>query len=91
MSSRRTRRRWSVPRRRTARDLPRVRLSLTVLPCGRLVKMPFPHRARKTVDEVILVSTDEICAAIKDVFDDPHCRRSRPALWRLPASKACRS
>jgi threonine dehydratase len=26
--------------------------------------------ARKTVDEVILVSTDEICAAIKDVFDD---------------------
>jgi threonine dehydratase len=26
--------------------------------------------ARRTVDEVILVSTDEICAAIKDVFDD---------------------
>ena len=26
--------------------------------------------ARKCVDEVILVSTDEICAAIKDVFDD---------------------
>ena len=26
--------------------------------------------ARKTVDEVILVNTDEICAAIKDVFDD---------------------
>ncbi len=26
--------------------------------------------ARKVVDEVILVSTDEICAAIKDVFDD---------------------
>ena len=26
--------------------------------------------ARKTVDEMILVSTDEICAAIKDVFDD---------------------
>lgn len=26
--------------------------------------------ARKTVDEVILVSTDEICAAIKDIFDD---------------------
>ncbi|MES9900293.1 MAG: threonine ammonia-lyase, biosynthetic [Sedimenticola sp.] len=26
--------------------------------------------ARKLVDEVILVSTDEICAAIKDVFDD---------------------
>jgi len=26
--------------------------------------------ARRCVDEVILVSTDEICAAIKDVFDD---------------------
>jgi threonine dehydratase len=26
--------------------------------------------ARKVVDEVILASTDEICAAIKDVFDD---------------------
>ena len=26
--------------------------------------------ARKVVDEVVLVSTDEICAAIKDVFDD---------------------
>ena len=26
--------------------------------------------AKETVDEVILVSTDEICAAIKDIFDD---------------------
>ena len=26
--------------------------------------------ARETVDEVILVSTDEICAAIKDIFDE---------------------
>lgn len=26
--------------------------------------------ARKVVDEVVLVSTDEICAAIKDLFDD---------------------
>ncbi len=26
--------------------------------------------ARQTVDEVVLVSNDEICAAIKDVFDD---------------------
>ena len=26
--------------------------------------------AKKCVDEVILVSTDEICAAIKDIFDD---------------------
>ena len=26
--------------------------------------------AKKMVDEVVLVSTDEICAAIKDVFDD---------------------
>ena len=26
--------------------------------------------ARETVDEVVLVSTDEICAAIKDIYDD---------------------
>lgn len=26
--------------------------------------------ARETVDEVVLVSTDELCAAIKDIFDD---------------------
>jgi len=26
--------------------------------------------ARETVDEIILVKTDEICAAIKDIFDD---------------------
>lgn len=26
--------------------------------------------ARRTVDEMVLVSTDEICAAIKDIFDD---------------------
>lgn len=26
--------------------------------------------ARQTVDEMVLVSTDEICAAIKDIFDD---------------------
>jgi threonine dehydratase len=26
--------------------------------------------ARKTVDEVVLVKTDEICAAIKDIFED---------------------
>jgi threonine ammonia-lyase, biosynthetic, long form len=32
-------------------------------------KEPF-RIARETVDEVILVKTDEICAAIKDIFDD---------------------
>ena len=32
-------------------------------------KEPF-RIARQCVDEVILVSTDEICAAIKDIFDD---------------------
>ena len=26
--------------------------------------------AREVVDEVVLVSTDEICAAIKDIFED---------------------
>jgi len=32
-------------------------------------KEPF-RIARETVDEIILVKTDEICAAIKDIFDD---------------------
>lgn len=32
-------------------------------------KEPF-RIARQCVDEVVLVSTDEICAAIKDIFDD---------------------
>lgn len=32
-------------------------------------KEPF-RIARRCVDEIILVSTDEICAAIKDIFDD---------------------
>lgn len=32
-------------------------------------KLPF-EIAKKTVDEIVLVSTDEICASIKDVFDD---------------------
>ncbi|RMD78468.1 MAG: threonine ammonia-lyase, biosynthetic [Gammaproteobacteria bacterium] len=32
-------------------------------------KEPF-RLARRLVDEVVLVSTDEICAAIKDIFDD---------------------
>ncbi|MCF6236017.1 MAG: threonine ammonia-lyase, biosynthetic [Gammaproteobacteria bacterium] len=32
-------------------------------------KEPF-RIARQTVDEVILANTDEICAAIKDIFDD---------------------
>ncbi len=29
-----------------------------------------PFRLRKYIDEVLLVSTDEICAAIKDIFED---------------------
>jgi len=29
--------------------------------------------ARETVDEVILVDTDEICAAVMDIFDDTRC------------------
>jgi len=32
-------------------------------------ELPF-EIARQCVDEVVLVSTDEICAAIKDIFDD---------------------
>ena len=29
--------------------------------------------AKQYVDDVVLVNTDEICAAIKDVFEDTRC------------------
>ncbi|MCB1802865.1 MAG: threonine ammonia-lyase, biosynthetic, partial [Gammaproteobacteria bacterium] len=49
--------------------LPRVGLFADGVAVRQIGKETF-RVARKTVDEVILVSTDEICAAIKDVFDD---------------------
>ncbi len=36
---------------------------------GQVGKEPF-RIAKKCVDEMILVSTDEICAAVKDIYDD---------------------
>ena len=50
--------------------------------------------ARRYVDEMILVDTDELCAAIKDVFEDTRAivepaggarRRGREALRRASA------
>ena len=38
-----------------------------------------------TVDEVVRVTNDEICAAIKDVFDDTRTSWSRRARWRSRA------
>jgi threonine dehydratase len=49
--------------------LPRVGLFADGVAVKQIGKETF-RVARKTVDEVILVTTDEICAAIKDVFDD---------------------
>jgi threonine dehydratase len=49
--------------------LPRVGLFADGVAVRQIGKETF-RIARKTVDEVILVTTDEICAAIKDVFDD---------------------
>jgi threonine dehydratase len=49
--------------------LPRVGLFADGVAVRRIGKENF-RLARKLVDEVILVTTDEICAAIKDVFDD---------------------
>ena len=49
--------------------LPRVGLFADGVAVRQIGKETF-RVARKTVDEVILVSTDEICAAIKDIFDD---------------------
>jgi threonine dehydratase len=49
--------------------LPRVGLFADGVAVKQIGKETF-RVARKTVDEVVLVTTDEICAAIKDVFDD---------------------
>ena len=44
--------------------------SPTAWPCARWASSTFAHRAQARVDEVVRVTNDEICAAIKDVFDD---------------------
>jgi threonine dehydratase len=49
--------------------LPRVGLFADGVAVRQIGKETF-RVARETVDEMILVTTDEICAAIKDVFDD---------------------
>ena len=49
--------------------LPRVGLFADGVAVKQIGKETF-RVARKTVDEVVLVTTDEICAAIKDIFDD---------------------
>ncbi len=49
--------------------LPRVGLFADGVAVKQIGKETF-RVARKTVDQVVLVTTDEICAAIKDVFDD---------------------
>ncbi|WP_078121728.1 threonine ammonia-lyase, biosynthetic [Thiosocius teredinicola] len=49
--------------------LPRVGLFADGVAVRQIGKETF-RVARKVVDEVILVTTDEICAAIKDIFDD---------------------
>ena len=49
--------------------LPRVGLFADGVAVRQIGKETF-RIARKLVDEVILVTTDEICAAIKDVFDE---------------------
>jgi len=49
--------------------LPRVGLFADGVAVKQIGKETF-RVARKTVDEMLLVSTDEICAAIKDIFDD---------------------
>ena len=47
--------------------------------------------ARQYVDEILIVSNDEICAAIKDSFEDTRSILSRPGRWRSPASSAMSS
>ena len=43
--------------------------SLTASRCGRSAQITFPI-VQSTVDEIVRVSNDEICAAIKEIFDD---------------------
>ena len=50
-------------------ELPQVGLFADGVAVKKIGKEPF-RIARQYVDQVITVSTDEICAAIKDIFDD---------------------
>ena len=50
---------------------------------ARVGALPF-EIARQTVDEMVVVNTDEICAAIKDIFRIPAPSPSRLARWRWP-------
>ncbi len=50
-------------------DLKRVGIFADGVAVKQIGKEPF-RIARQSVDEVITVNTDEICAAIKDIFDD---------------------
>ncbi|EXJ16533.1 threonine ammonia-lyase, biosynthetic [Imhoffiella purpurea] len=50
-------------------ELPQVGLFADGVAVRRIGEESF-RVARERVDEVVLVSTDEICAAIKDIFDD---------------------
>jgi len=45
---------------------------------------------RGHVDEIVLLGTDEICAAIQDVFETRARSSSRPARWRSPGSRSTR-
>ena len=66
----RRRRDAPVARGRTAGDAPeRSASSPTASPCARWVRETF-RLCRKLLDEVVLVDTDAICAAIKDVFEE---------------------
>ena len=55
--------------RRDAVTLERVGMFADGVAVRQVGAEPF-RIARECVDEIILVSTDEICAAIKDIFED---------------------
>ncbi len=43
--------------------------------------------AKQYVDEIILVTTDQICAAIQDIFQDTRSIAEAAGAWRSPASR----
>ena len=46
---------------------------------------------RELLDEIILVDTDAICAAIKDIFEDTRSIVEPAGAWRWPAPRLCRA
>jgi threonine dehydratase len=87
--ARRLRRDDALARRGPARALEHVGLFADGVAVKQVGKETF-RLCRRYVDEMVLVDTDEICAAIKDVFEDTRARSSSRRRAGVAGAKATR-